>query len=347
MNETWNRWQARIGSLKPAAIFVVLLAGVFLIVAASNTMTALRNPKAPDPIAVRQLVDGTVGTGQWVSVSGYATLYDAYTLEEDGKQTATYFFLLDENTGHSVVVKAKTATTYGRQPGQVAFSGMTRSTPSDLERLIKEDIPDIENAGFVTTSSLYVHEEAKPPDLVTSFLGVLVLGAIVLASLVIMAFPTTVFRPHPLQLSIPSQLPQQRPATKATGQLQQLKSVKPLQVGKKTRKFTNGVANIVPLAERKLMIYIHHILRTKTYGITVSKQETDWGAFVTGENVISVETGKLYGWKDRPALQFQYQGPRGKPETLVLSFETAEDQVNAVAILQRIGFAIDAQPAAF
>jgi hypothetical protein len=106
-------------------------------------------------------------------------------------------------------------------------------------------------------------------------------------------------------------------------------------MGRGTRKFRNSVANIVPLAERKLMIYIHHILKGK-YGTTLSK--THWGVFIEPSKVIDIEGGKLYGWKNRWAVRFTYTGHKDKPETLIVSFDKVWGQLEFVKLLQKLGF---------
>jgi hypothetical protein len=140
MNGTALRLKAIIGRLKLVALPVLIIAAILLFVGLEDLSTARKNPDAdPQPATVSQLVDGTVGTGQYVSVPGYA-MYDAgYEKTEDSKVIATYYFLLDYDTGHLVVVEASTTTTYGRQSRQATITGMTRSTESALEDQIEND----------------------------------------------------------------------------------------------------------------------------------------------------------------------------------------------------------------
>jgi hypothetical protein len=112
-------------------------------------------------------------------------------------------------------------------------------------------------------------------------------------------------------------------------------------LGKGVQKFNGAVANFIPGAERDVMIYIHQIVTTKRYGITISRRETDWGAFLNGENVQAVEAGKVYGWKDKWAVHFLHTSPKGKEEHLYLIFEDAGGQVEVVAQLQQLQFQVN------
>lgn len=88
------------------------------------------------------------------------------------------------------------------------------------------------------------------------------------------------------------------------------------------------------------MVYIHHIRRVKTYGITVSRKETDWAVFLEPGKVDGIQPGTLYGWKNRPALQVRHRDPKGKTQTLTISFEQPEALAGSVDLLQRLGFSV-------
>jgi hypothetical protein len=165
MNETALRLKAIIGSLKLVALAMLIIAAILLFVGLEDLSAALKNPDAdPQPATVSQLVDGTVGTGQYVSVPGYAKYGAGYEKTEDDKVIATYYFLFDYDTGHLIVVEASTTTTYGRQSRQATITGMTRSTESALEDQIEND-SDIQESGLETTSRLYLDEGAPAPSL--------------------------------------------------------------------------------------------------------------------------------------------------------------------------------------
>lgn len=343
MNETTLRWRSRIGSLKGLAGLVFILAISMFIIEISVLSTALNNPDEPEAVNVQQLVDGAIDSDRYVTVSGYA-VYDAgYEKTEDSRTVATYYLLLDDATRHLVAVKAPAVIKDAPQPTSVTLSGMTRSTPSELDKLIRSDMPTFEQAGFTTTPRLYLAEGQKPPSESGVLLALFVLGIVAVACVVSFFFPGVVFAPRPLDPTVaPALSEKQKASVRATGRFVQLKKLQPtMEIGKRTQKFTNAVANVIPLAPSSLLIYIHHIVRTKAYGVvTVSKRENDWGAFITGDKVLDIESGKLYGWKDRLAVRFRYQGPKNKPETLFVTFDDTAGQAGLVELLQKTGFTV-------
>jgi heat shock protein HtpX len=53
-----------------------------------------------------------------------------------------------------------------------------------------------------------------------------------------------------------------------------------------------------------------------------------------------VEPGRLYGWRDRWAVQMRYDDAKGKPQTLILSFDGAGEQAGFLNTLQETGFPV-------
>ena len=337
------RIKGTIGGLKPLFMIGLVIGAILLWGSINGLSSALANPGKPRSATVSQLVDGTVTKKQYISVRGYAWYEPAYTEEEDGKTTATYFFLIDETTGHVVVVKANTKTIDDRTSQMVNLTGITASTPSELAELIEEDIPGLEEEGFETTSRLYISEGATPPALGGSLLSVIAAGILLLLCLAAFLFPNVTFAPHPLEtFEIPAE---GNPGVKASGKFQELKQLRPaIEVGKKTHNFTRAVANIIPLAKDKLAIYIHHIVRTYAYGVRVGKREGDWGIFLDRDNVTEIEPGKVYSLKNRWAVRFHYRGVKGKPQTLVISFDKPWGQSSFIRLLQQMGFQITEPP---
>ena len=332
-----------VGNLKPLFMLGLIVGAILLWASIDGLSTALANPGEPQPVTISQLVDGIVKKNQYVNVRGYAWYEPAYTEEEDGKTAATYFFLIDETTGHVIVVKASTKTLDSRTSQVVDLTGITAGTPSDLAELIKEDIPGLRDEGLETTSRLYISEGATPPAMGRSLLFVIAVGILLLICIASFIFPNVVFAPHPLEaFEIPAE---GNPGVKASGRFQALKQVRPtIEIGRKTRNFTRAVANIIPLAENKLVIYIHHIVRTYVYGIRVGKRESDWGIFLDRDNVTEIEPGKVYSLKNRWAVRFHYQGIKDKPQTLVISFDKPWGQSSFVGLLQEMGFQIIEAP---
>ncbi|OGO19838.1 MAG: hypothetical protein A2Z14_17745 [Chloroflexi bacterium RBG_16_48_8] len=339
MKESSLRWRARIGSLKWIGAIVIILAGIGLIYAIGELLTAVQNPTEPRNVSVEQIVTGAVGSSQYVTLEGYAMYDTGYEETEDGVPVATYFLLVDDFTGHLLVVKASDITIDHREMEWITLVGMTRKTPSELRGLIQSDSDFFEEAGFFTTADLYLIEGDTPSGIAQSMFLASSLAAVVVLSAIPFFYPTTIFLPKPVEMvttdSVPSD--KKRVSIKATGRFLQLKKVEPtLELGKRRQQFTSAVANIIPMDQGDLMIYIHHIVRYNF--IPVSK--THWGVFLNKQNVGVVEPGVQLGWKDRPAVQFSFARDEGKLETLLLSFDHVVDQAALIKLLREMGFRV-------
>lgn len=342
MNETSLRWQARIGGLKALSVAVLFIGGLCGLIQIENLQSASRNPGTPVEVTIEGIVNGQVETGKYVSVSGIA-VYDAgYEETEDGRTVATYFFLVDDATGHVVVTKAREGTTAGRTTGVLTVKGMTHNTASELEGLIREDGPSLAAEGFATSSKVYLAEGETPPNITTTQVILLLLVVALLIGVVPLFFPSVVFAPKPItSTSMEPTAGPERAVVKAWGRFQQLKQVRPsIEIGKRRRKFQNAVANLIPLDHGNLMVYIHHVVRTTMYGITVGKREADWGVFFSPRNAVQVEPGVMYGWKDRVAIRFRYTGDAAKQEELIVSFDRGADQARFARLLREMGFRV-------
>jgi hypothetical protein len=339
MNESTLRWKGRLGSLKPIAALVLLFAVIFLLLALSDLSVASSNPSEPEGVDIARFAAGEIGASRYVSVSGTAFYPAAYEETEDSRVVSEYYFVVDTDASSMVLVEADGSVPIVERSEEVTISGMTRNTPSDLKALIESDLPDIRDAGLETSPSVYIQAGQKPADVSqqTALVGGLgVLSALCVATFF---FPGTVFGPKPVDIS--DVAAKGAPVTQATGQFQKLSSVRPsIQIGKGTRKFSNSVANIIPLEDRRLMIYVHHILTTKAYGVTVNRQESDWGAFIDSANVIDIEPGKVYSWKDRWAVRLRYKDEKEQPQTLFVMFNQPGLQSEFVGLLRQMGFAV-------
>jgi hypothetical protein len=334
------RWKGRLSRLRLLALLLGIV-GVVLLIAGVVTFANARenDPARPLRVQVGHLVRGEVSTGRYVTVSGL-TDYDIFYTQttESGSTVARYYFLMDEEGRNIVLVEADGYPIVQDDFVPATVTGVVRSTASGLKTLINSDLGDIHNAELETNVELYVEEGATPPTM--EFAGALLIGGVVLLALAIVPFtvPGAIFGPAPLEATVAPTGGD--PGAKATGVFQNLKSVNPLQVGRGTRKFDSAVANLVPLNDRRLLVYIHHILTTRAYGIKVSQRETHWGVFIGQDTVVDIEPGKLYGWKPQPAVRLRYRDDKGKERDLVVSFNHAAAQAGFISMLKQMGFVV-------
>jgi len=338
MNETMLRWEGRIGSIKGLAIIALIFLVIFFFPAFENLTTALKNTTGSQSVTVSQLSSGQVGTNQYVTVSGLASYELAYIEKEDGVKKAIIYPLIDQNEGFIIFVRTTHAELETAPDVNVTISGMTTSSASDLKSLIDDDMADINSAGFQTSSALYLEEEKKPAQMGTSFLILATMAFAGLVSIATFFFPTTAFGSYPIQQVPPDALVSK--AIKATGMFQQVKKMEPLEFGKTRRKFENSVANLFVMEDRTLGIYIHFVYTHRVYGIQVSKQETDWMIMVKPAQVIALEPGKVYSWRDRWAVSVRLRDANSREQSVYIIFENLASQVNFVNYLREKGYAV-------
>jgi hypothetical protein len=339
MNEGSLRWKARIASLRWVSLIVIVIVGLMLVVTIGDLLTAMKNPGEPQAVTIEEVVAGPIDSNQYVVLDGFAVYEIGYEETEDDVPVTSYYLLVDDVSGYLIVVEASTAVITDRVSDWTSVSGITHKTPPDLKGLIQSDLVDFQSSGFMTTSELYLAEGESPEGLTQSAWLVLFLVVVGAVSIVPFFFPVTVFAPKPVEWSIGETSPQegQEATVRATGNFLQLRKVKPtLELGKRKRKFTSAMANIIPLEQGTLMIYIYHVVRYNF--IPISK--THWGAFLDSTATGQVEPGVVYGWKDRPAVQFNDMGEGGKLESLLLIFDSAADQASFVKRIREMGFKV-------
>jgi hypothetical protein len=202
---------------------------------------------------------------------------------------------------------------------------------------IADDVKYFAEMGFKTTPNVYIRENARPLSALMAAFLIVVFSVVGLVSLVIAAFPSVVFVPAVAQPGGVAQQGGVKQGVQVTGRLQKLKRVQPsIEVGRRWRKFTTAAATIVPLENRRVMVYIRHANRYS--GIKVS--DTHWGLMLDSMSVNSVEPGKVLRFKDRWAVRFVHRLRRDKPEEVIVSFSRPEDQAHFVALLRKAGFVI-------
>ncbi len=343
MSETTLRWKGRLGSLKGLAIFVLIFAVIFFFIALGDLSTAMSNPTTPQAVKIGQLVKGEIGADRYVSVSGLALYSEFYRKTEDNQTTEQYYFITDESTGDMILVQAAQTLPATDTQEQATISGMTHGTESKLQSLIESDFADMHKAGVQTTSTLYLAEDQKPVNVTQGALLVGGLLVVILLCVTTFFFPSTVFGSNPIDFAAASAAVGNA-GVKATGRFQRLATVEPsITLGKGTRQFNNGVANIVPLNDGGVMIYIHYVLTRRTYGVQTGKSESDWGVLLDRTRTQEVEPGKVYGWHDRLAVRLRYtagDAPGSKPQTLVMTFNHAGAQRDFTELLRQRGFLV-------
>lgn len=338
MNESLLRWEGRIGSLKGFAVIILIFLVIFLFPVFENLTIALKNPSGSQTVTVSQLISGQVGTKKYVSVSGLASYDLAYRETEDGNTKAIIYPLIDRSSNTVVFVRTTETNLANSPDAEVQVVGLTTNAPTDLKNVIEKDIAEINSAGFQASSTLYIEEGKKPGQAMVFLLQLAAMGFAGLLCLVTFFFPTTVFQPYPAPQVAPGE--QLSTVIKSTGTFQQVKKMEPLEFGRSKRRFTNANANLFIVQDRSLAIYIHFIHTTRVYGIRVSKQETDWMILVKPQQVVAIEPGKIFGWRDVWAVSVRYRDPNEKEQTALISFVNAASQVNLVNYLREKGFAV-------
>lgn len=341
MNEKALRWKARIGQSKLGCGIVLFIAIILACVGASLLSTALKNPGGqPHAVTLQQLVAGEMSNNTYVRITGLAA-YDwaNYWVEEDGQRKETYYFLVDADTGHMILIKHHSPYIIVAKSGEITLTGMVRPLSSSLRKLVQEDEGLFRKERLQTNFDIYIADGQSPPNLPSS--AVLLIVGLLGCGLGVIPFffPGNVFAPHAVNRAAPR--PAQRPALTVTGKFQKLKHLDPLEIGKTRQNFTRAIGNLIFRGERELMVYIHHIVRTKTYGVTVSTTESDWAVFINSANVQSIRAGKLYGWKDTWGLALQYTDDRGKGQKLYLHFEDEGSLAQTVEMLEQMRFVVE------
>ncbi len=342
MNEGALRWKGRLGSLKAVAALVLLFAVIFLVGAISNYTLASSNPAEPQTVQIGQLASNEIGLDRYVTFSGLALYPAAYEETEDDKTTGEFFYVVNTDTGEMILVKAAKSLPLLESEEDVTISGLTHVPEPKLRDLIESDLPDIKKADLITTSTLYIRDGETPPSASGSLAMVIGLSALALLCVATFFFPTTVFGPKPIDLGATTEVtatPDR--AAWASGRFKKLSSMQPEFVfGKGQRTFTNAVVNLIPLESRQLMLYIHHVMTYRTYGVKVSEQQTDWGLLIDSATVIDIEPGKVYGWRDKWAVRFRYTTNGLKQQTAIVAFKQAATQAQLINLLRQIGFAV-------
>lgn len=339
MNESLLRWKGRIGALKPLAFLVAIFLVIFLFPVGHNLLTAVKNIAGVQTVSIAQLVKDQVGTNKYVSVTGTASYKLAYTETNDGSTTAVIYPLIDDNNNVLVFVRTTHTEVQYESDAHVTITGITAPSSTELTDAISKDLADINSAGFQTSKDIYIEEGQKPANLLISLVEIAALGFIGLLCIIIFLFPSTVFGPFPVQPVAPG-TEIKKGLTKATGTFQQVKKMQPIEFGRSKRKFQSANANLFFAEDNSLGVYIHFVFTQRVYGIQVRKQETDWMILVKPTQVIAIEPGKLYAWRDTWAISVQYKDPNSKNQVLLISFDSAASQANFVAFLRQRNYAL-------
>ena len=343
MNETSLRWKARIGGLRGLSVLVWIGVAVLLIAAGSRAYRALTGPPEPEATTIHSLMAGGARPFRYVSLTGEAYYDIGYTETSDGATVAEYYILLDPETGEAAVVRSRTTSLPVGGPGSVTRTGLVYTSSAELRSAIEADQPFYNQAGVAVDAGWHLAEGERPMGFALALALLLGSAWLGVAAVIPFFFPTVVFAPRPptaLAATASPQLPGQ--GVHVTGRFQQLKRLHPaLEPGRRWQRFTYAVANLVMLDDGRLMIYIHHIVRTQLYGVvTVSKRESDWAVFVGKSEPWEIEPGAIYGWRDRPAVRFRRLGPGKKMAEVYVIFGLPDQQAEFAKALRTAGFAV-------
>ncbi len=338
MSETRARWQGRISSFRPWALLLALFAALGIWLLATRLHTALSNPIEPQSVQIGKLVREEIGRNRFVTVAGTAFYAIGYEETENDRLVATFYALIDASTGDLIFVRS-TRPVPAVEEEEVKITGMTRGSGSDLRTTIESDLPLLSQVGLVATPSLYIAANETPGKAGSIIPMIAGLGLVLVLCLATLFFPATVFRPCPVE---PGVTPgSDEPIVKATGRFQRLKQLQPSPVtGRGTRRFREANANLIALEAQRLWVHIHHVERYSAVGIPLFRRKSDWAVFVDPSHTIDVVPGKLYTWRERWAVRFRHQRGEGKPQTLILSFDSAGAQSEALNSLEQTGFSV-------
>ncbi len=346
VNETWLRRKGRIGQLKALGVLIIIVSGIALVAMGDSLATVMNNSAEPQPILLDRVVNGEIGPSRFVAVSGTAQYQSGYIRTNDNVEE-DYYFLVDDRTNNMILVKSPTIIPSSRRSAAVTLYGVTHATSTKMQDFIEPDLADYARQGLKTITTLYLGEGETPPSSAAVLIPAAIITVLILLSIATFFFPSTLFAPMPIDSSVAAG--DYSSNVQATGRFQKLSVVRPtFQFGKGTRKFVSAVANILALADRSWLIYIHFIYTVRAYGVSVRKTETDWGLPLNSTNVTDIQPGKVYGWRDRWAVRFQYKDDQQKPQTVIVSFKEAGDQVAFVKALGQSGFFVGSgEPALF
>ncbi len=344
MNETWPRWQARIGGLKAVALLIGLVILAALLSCIYQLQNTLKNPREPQRVQIGQLVREEIGEGQYVTVAGTAFYQEGYDETKNGKLVSRYYGLLNLAKGEVIFVRTTQALPTVEQAG-ASVVGMTRAVEPDLRSIMESSLPELREAGLTTTTNLYLAEGQKPTRPGFFIAAIAGLGLLLALCVATLFFPSTVFRPQPVDAAA---VPSTGAMVKATGRFKKVKRVEPsIEFGRGGHSFRETIANLVPLDAQRLMVYVRLVQRHTLYGvIPLFKQQSDWAVVVDPSHTRDIEPGKLYGWRDRWAVRMRCEDQKGRLQALILSFDGAGAQASFLNMLHERGFPVEIGPPA-
>jgi hypothetical protein len=85
------------------------------------------------------------------------------------------------------------------------------------------------------------------------------------------------------------------------------------------------------------MIYVRHVTK---YRGTITLSTSHWALFPEPQSAVEIEPGKVYGWRDRPAVKLCYLDTWGRAQDLILSFNHSAAQGEFVGLLRQRGFSV-------
>jgi hypothetical protein len=282
-----------------------------------------------------KVVKGEIQPNQYIAVAGIAQ-YDMGYVRTTDSTKEEYYYLIEQVTGNMILVKSPTAIPENKPAKKVTLYGVTHSPTSKLRDLIESDLASYKRQGLYTSAKIYLTEGELPPSRAVVLIPAIAIAMLMVLSIATFFFPNTVFAPMPIDGAVAAT--DYSAEVQATGRFQKLDAVRPsIQYGTGSRKFVRSVANIWAMQDRSWLIYIHFVMTYRVNGVPVRKTETDWGLPLSSTNVTEIQSGKLYGWRDRWAVRFQYKDDQLKQETVIVSFKEPGAQAAFVRALNQLG----------
>jgi hypothetical protein len=215
-----------------------------------------------------------------------------------------------------------------------AISGVIHAVQADLRDLTRRDRAELGEQGVVFDPDILLIEGERPIKVEAARAAPVVFGAIFLVCVLMILLPNNIFGSFPLAAprSSAADMTGRNASKFATGRFHILEETQPPQLGKRSRRFRRRIADMERLQSGAVLVSVHPMTPENIY-----PSVTHWGVLLDRNNILGVEAGKLYSWRERWAARVRYRDEREKTHTLLLGFIDPVVQAYWVQELRRLG----------